>query len=56
MAQRARVAGKARRVKAGLVGGAHGHGRSVNSKAAVGLVQLLAGGDYPPAQLRPLLQ
>ena len=56
MALRARVTRKACRVKAGLRGQVRGHGRSVNSKAAVGLVQLLAGGDNPPAQLRPLLQ
>jgi len=40
MAYRACLSGKA-----GLTCGAHGHGRSVNSKGAAGLVQFLAGGD-----------
>ena len=56
MAQRTRAAGKACRVKAGLVGGAHGFGRSVNSKAAAGLVQFLNSGERRKAQAGRLPQ
>ena len=50
MAQRAHVTGMAYRGKAGLIGGARGHGRSVNSKGAAGPVEFLNGGDRRKAQ------
>ena len=56
MAQRARVAGKGHRGKAGFIGVAHGHGPSVNSKGAAGWVQFLAGGDRRKAQAGHLPQ